>query len=93
MADRSVWAALATATQRSVTMNRMPQYAPLVKRSPVRAHPQIPLRAVSATFGLPPTGDPEFVYRLLGGRIHRAAAWVAVIDENRDVTYQDAGGA
>ena len=49
----------------------------------------MPLRAVSATFGLPPTGDPEFVSGLLGGRIDRAAAWVAVIDENRDVMYQD----
>lgn len=79
--------------ERSVTMNRMPQHAPLVKGSRLLAHRQMPLRAVRTTFGLPPTGDPEFIYRLLGGRIDRAAAWMAVIDENGDITYQDAGGA
>ncbi len=79
--------------QRSVTMNRMPQYAPLVKGSRLLAHRQMPLRAVRTTFGLPPTGDPEFIYRLLGGRIERAAPWMAVIDENGDVTYQQVGGA
>ena len=47
---------------------------------------------VRTTFGLPPTGDPEFIYRLLGGRIDRAAAWMAVIDENGDVTYGSADG-
>lgn len=78
--------------ERSVTMNRMPQYAPLVKGSRVLAHRGMPLRAVRTTFGLPPTGDPEFIYRVLGGRIDRAAAWMAVIDENGDVTYQEVGG-
>lgn len=78
---------------RSTTMNRMPQYAPLVKGSRLLAHRQMPLRAVRTTFGLPPTGDPEFIYRLLGGRIDRAAAWTAVIDDNGDVTYQEVGGA
>lgn len=79
--------------QRSVTMNRMPQYAPLVKGSRLLAHRQMPLRAVRTTFGLPPTGDPEFIYRLLGGRIDRTAAWMAMIDEHGDVTYQEVGGA
>jgi len=79
--------------ERSVTMNRMPQYAPLVKGSRLLAHRRMPLRAVRTTFGLPPTGDPEVIYRLLGGRIDRAAAWMAVIDENGDVTYQAVGGA
>lgn len=78
--------------ERSVTMNRMPQYAPLVKGSRLLAHRQMPLRSVRTTFGLPPTGDPEVIYRLLGGRIDRAAAWMAVIDENGDVTYGSADG-
>lgn len=78
---------------RSTTMNRMPQYAPLVKGSRLLAHRRMPLRAVRTTFGLPPTGDPEFIYRLLGGRIERTAAWMAVIDENGDVSYQEVGGA
>jgi hypothetical protein len=77
-----------TRFQRSVTMNRMPQYAPLVKGSRLLAHRQMPLRAVRTTFGLPPTGDPEFIFRLLGGRIDRAAGWTATIDEHGDVTYQ-----
>ncbi len=79
--------------ERSVTKNRMPQYAPLVKGSRLLAHRQMPLRAVRTTFRLPPTGNPEFIYRLLGGRIDRTAAWMAVIDEHGDVTYQEVGGA
>jgi hypothetical protein len=56
---------------------------------------------VQGTFGSlplpgPANARPRLHHRprvLLGGRIDRAAAWVAVIDENGDVTYQDASGA
>jgi len=82
-----------TRFQRGTTMSRMPQYAPLVKGSRVLAHRGMPLRAVRTTFRLPPTGNPEIIFRFLGGRIDRAAAWTAVIDENGDVTYQAVGGA
>lgn len=79
--------------QFSTTMNRMPQYRPLVKGSRILANRQMPLRAVRTTFGLPPTGDPEVIFRFLGGRIDRTARWMAVIDQDGNVTYKDLGGA
>lgn len=79
--------------QFSTTVNRMPQYRPLVKGSRVLVHRLMPLRAVRTTFALPPSGDPEVIFRFLGGQIDRKARWMAVIDENGNVTYKDLGGA
>lgn len=79
--------------QSSTAMNRMPQYGPLVKGSRLLAHRQMPLRGVRTTFELPPTGDPEVIYRFLGGQIDRSSRWLAVIASDGSVTYQDRAGA
>ena len=37
------------------------------------------MRSIKPEFELPPTTDPEFIFRILGGRIDRRAEWRAVI--------------
>jgi hypothetical protein len=77
----------------SRTLHQMPQYGPLVHGSRIAARRGVPLRAVRTTFALPPTGDPQSIYTLLGGRIEPGARWTAVIDADGNVTYEDGGGA
>ncbi len=75
------------------SLNPMPEYGILVRASRVIVNRGVPMRAIRTEFVLPPTGDPEFVYRMLGGRLERTSRWVAVIDRAGAVTYQDMGGA
>jgi hypothetical protein len=85
--------ALAVAPTRwnqAMTMNQMPEYGAIVHASRVIADRGTPVRSVRTDFRLPPTNDPEFVYRILGGRLDPASPWVAVIQQNGDVTYQNA---
>jgi hypothetical protein len=76
----------------SRTLHQMPEYGPLVQGSRTAARRGVPMRAVRTEFPLPPTGDPEYIYLLLGGRIERSSRWLAVIAKNGSVTYQDIGG-
>ena len=76
----------------SRTLHQMPEYGPLVQGSRAAARRGVPMRAVRTEFPLPPTGDPEYLYLLLGGRIERSSRWLAVIAKNGSVTYQDLGG-
>jgi hypothetical protein len=73
----------------SMTMNQMPEYGAIVHASRVIMGRGTPVRAIRTDFRLAPTNDPEFVYRVLGGRIDRASPWVAVIQRSGDVTYRN----
>jgi hypothetical protein len=73
------------------TMHRMPEYGALVAGSNVVASRKQPLRRISTEFALPPTADPEFPYRILGGVIDRSSAWTAVIRGDGSVRYQREG--
>lgn len=74
-------------------VGHMREYAGLVRASRVLVHRNIPLRAVRTTFRMLPTGDPEYLYKLLGGKIDRSARWTAYIDRDGTLTYRDEGGS
>ena len=61
------------------TLASMPQYGPLVDGSRALVQLQRPVRAVRTEFTLPATSDPEFIYRILGGRIDPASGVVGII--------------
>ena len=69
-------------------LHRMPEYAALVRGSRRIAGMGQPIRAIRTTFPLQPTSDPEFLYRILGGRIDRTAPWVATIAGDGQVSYR-----
>jgi hypothetical protein len=71
----------------AMTIHQMGEYGVIVHASRVIVDRGTPVRAIRLDFPLPPTNDPEFVYRILGGRIDRASPWIAVIQRSGDVTY------
>ena len=71
----------------AATLHRLPEYAVLVQASRHLASLPGPVRAIRTAFTLPPTTDPEFLYAILGGRIDRTAARVAVIGADGAVTF------
>lgn len=75
----------------STTMHRLPEYGAMVDGSRVIAQRGIAMRAVRTNFALPPTCDPEFIYRILGGRIDRTAPWLAIIAADGSVKYEQLG--
>jgi hypothetical protein len=46
------------------------------------------MRAIWTEFPLPPTADPEFIYRIMGGRIQYGAPWMAIIMSDGTVVYR-----
>ena len=83
--------ALAPARIRTAsTMNRMPEYRALVDGSRTLLKRGQAMRAVQTDFALPPTGDPEFLYRTLGGVIDPASQWIGVIEATGSVHYDRA---
>jgi len=46
-----------------------------------------PLRAIVVDFPLPPTCDPDFLYRVLGGEMDRSSPWVAVVAHDGSIRY------
>ena len=52
-----------------------------------------PIQEIQTEFKLPPTGDPEFIYRLLGGRIDRQSPWIGVITAQGAVVYRKVEGS
>jgi hypothetical protein len=74
----------------AMTMNQMPEYGAIVHASRVIVNRGQPVRAIRTDFPLRPTNDPEFAYRILGGQIDRTSPWIATIELNGDVTYQNA---
>lgn len=75
--------------QAAATVPRMPDYAVILRASREMARRGVPLRQIRATFLLP-TADPEFLFRILGGRIVHGAEWYAVVSEDGQVTYRQA---
>jgi len=71
----------------AATMYRLPEYGVLVTGSREIAGRQQPLRAIGTEFKLPESTDPEFLYRVLGGRIDKNAPASAVIKADGTVTY------
>jgi hypothetical protein len=75
----------------AMMFHQMPEYGAIVHASRVIVDRGTPVKAVRTRFDLPPTNDPEYVYRILGGRIDRNSPWVAFIERNGDVTYRNLG--
>ena len=71
------------------TMHRMPEYGVLVDGSRGLLKQQRAVRAIKTDFALLPTADPQFIYRILGGRIEPTSRWIAVIKADGHVIYQD----
>ena len=74
------------------TQHVMPEYRALVEGSRTIARRGQAMRAIQTELKLPPTGDPEFLYAILGGRIDRTAPWVALITSSGDVVYRNVVG-
>jgi hypothetical protein len=72
----------------SATMHRMPQYALLVDASRRIKSVDQPMRSIRAEFSLPPTTDPEYLFKVLGGQIDRNASWTSVIMADGQVIYR-----
>jgi hypothetical protein len=73
----------------STTYHRLPEYGAIVSGSRVVAQRGMAMRSVRTAFASPATCDPEFVYRILGGRIDRTSPWVAVIGDDGSVSYRE----
>ena len=71
----------------SQTQFKLPEYKVLVAASRTVRNAHRPFRAIVADFPLPPTCDPDFLYRLLGGQMDRRSPWVAVISLDGRITY------
>jgi hypothetical protein len=75
----------------AMTFHQMPEYGAIVHGSRVIVNRGTPVKAVRTRFDLPPTNDPEYVYRILGGRTDPKSPWIAFIERNGDVTYRNLG--
>jgi hypothetical protein len=75
------------------TIHRMPQYGLLVDASRKMRNTRASMRAIRTDFKLPPTGNPEFLYKVLGGRIDRASPWIGVITADGRVVYERVAGS
>ena len=71
----------------AATMFKMPEYRALVAGSQEIVRRRQPIQSIQPEFDLPPTSDPEFIFRILGGRIDRRAPWRAVIFSDGHVEY------
>lgn len=76
----------------AATMHRLPEYGALVEGSRKIASLGQPMREIVTEFALPKTSDPEYVYKILGGRIDRASPWIGVITAKGDVVYRKVEG-
>jgi hypothetical protein len=66
----------------------MPEYGPLVDGSRQLVERRGAIRAIRTEFALPPSADPEFLYRILGGRFDPSSRIVAVITREGQVVYR-----
>lgn len=76
----------------AATMHRLPQYGVLVEASRKIAGTGQPMREIVTEFALPKTSDPEYLFKILGGRIDPASPWIGVITPTGDVVYRKAEG-
>ena len=72
-------------------MNRMPEYGTLVAASRELVKVKQPIRAIRTEFPLLPTADPEFMYRILGGRLDPASMSMALVARDGRVTFRQLG--
>ena len=79
-------------TRFAATMHRMPQYGLLVDASRRIKSVGQPMRSIRTEFSLPPTTDPEYLFRVLGGRIDPASPWTSVIMTDGRVIYRNVNG-
>jgi hypothetical protein len=70
----------------------MPEYGVLLEGSRKIARLRQPMRAIRTEFRLPRTSDPEFLYTILAGRMDSQSSWVAVIESDGAVVYQQDAG-
>jgi len=75
----------------AATMHRLPEYRVLVDASRAIANRHEPVRSIRTEFTLPPSTDPEFLYRILGGRIEPSAPREALIQADGKVKYVEGG--
>ena len=75
----------------ATTMHRLPEYRVLVdaSRTLVRERPR--LHGIRTEFELPPSTEPDFLYRVLGGRIDTTAPNAALIKRDGTVSYVEGG--
>ena len=66
---------------------RLPEYGAVVQGSRDLVRRGEPLQRIEAPF-LPPSADPEFVFRILGGQIRPDAVTVAVLSPGGEITYR-----
>jgi hypothetical protein len=71
----------------SATIHRMPGYGELVDGSRQILKRDVAVREIRADF-LPPGSDPEFLFRILGGRVDPDADWVASVAADGIVSYE-----
>jgi hypothetical protein len=74
-------------------MGRMPEYGLLVDASKKIQRLGQPMRAIETEFKLPPTGNPEFLFEVLGGRIDRNARWICLIRANGTLSCRQVDGS
>ncbi len=77
----------------AATMHQMPQYGLLVDASRRIKSVGQPMRSIRTAFSLPPTTDPEYLFRVLGGRIDPASPWTSVIMTDGQVVYRHVNGS
>jgi hypothetical protein len=71
----------------SLTVERLPEYGALVRGSrEIKRYTEV-VRSISTNFPLPPSTDPEFLYRVLGGRITPDAEFGVVIRRSGRIAY------
>jgi hypothetical protein len=88
-----VWAVPARAAD-ALTLNRLPEYAALVRGSKEirRQAPQV--RRIDTELTLYPSVDPAFLYEVLGGRLMQESSFTASIDRTgRGIVTRIAPGA
>ena len=71
---------------RAATLFRLPEYGALVRGAGTIAQRQEPMRRIDAPFVREAT-DPEFLFRVFGGRIDRQAPVAARISTGGEVSY------
>jgi len=71
---------------RAATLFRLPEYGALVRGAGTIVQRQEPMRRIDAPFVREAT-DPEFLFRVLGGRIDRQAPVAARISTAGEVSY------
>jgi hypothetical protein len=73
--------------RQSTTFHRMPGYDGLVAGSRQILRQNVSVREIRADF-LPPDSNSEFIYRVLGGTIDPDGGWIASVEPDGVVSYE-----